>query len=123
MMHHRIIGNQGEDKVVAYLIKDGYTILARNYQKFYGEIDIIAHKKSLVIFVEVKVRRTDTHHPLGNSEIITRSKQKKIIMVAKEFLARLSWHEVTGRFDVAIIEGTDANQLTYIPNAFGEQTY
>ena len=37
-------GDRGEDYTAAYLKKNGYKILCRNYRKNYGEIDIIASK-------------------------------------------------------------------------------
>ena len=50
-----ILGNLGENSACEYLKKKGYSILAKNYRKKYGEIDIItmAPDKTLV-FVEVK---------------------------------------------------------------------
>ena len=46
----------GEDIAVNYLKKKGYKIIERNFRKGYGEIDIIALKKNVLVFVEVKTR-------------------------------------------------------------------
>jgi len=111
-------GNVGENIVANKLKKDGFSILHRNYKKRYGEIDIIAAKKDLLIFVEVKMRK----NPLFDlCYLISFSKQKKIIAVAKEYIARYDCLRKICRFDVALIKGTKENyKLTYISNAFTE---
>ena len=53
-------GDRGEDYTAAYLKKNGYKILSRNYRKSYGEIDIIASKGKTICFVEVKTRHSGT---------------------------------------------------------------
>lgn len=53
------IGKKGEDLACEYLIKKGYTILERNYRKSYGEIDIIATKNNILVFIEVKTRTSN----------------------------------------------------------------
>ena len=111
----KTVGNEGEQLVVNQLEKQGFTIAARNYAKQYGEIDIIAQKDDLLAFIEVKNR----YNPLFDmTELIPRSKQKKLIAVAKAFLARHHTQNVTCRFDVALVTGSD--QIEYIENAFTE---
>ncbi|MBI5742227.1 MAG: YraN family protein [Candidatus Niyogibacteria bacterium] len=48
------VGKIGEDLAVKHLVKLGYVILARNYWKPWGEIDIVATKDGILHFVEVK---------------------------------------------------------------------
>ncbi len=110
----KIVGQQGEDLVAHTLLKQGFVIVERNYRKQYGEIDIIARKKNLILFVEVK-RRTHAYFHL--EELVTPSKQRKIIMVAKEYIAKHQLLEHDFRFDIALIDG---DQLTYLENAFNE---
>ena len=50
------LGQWGEHIAEQYLIGKGYRITERNYRKKWGEIDIIAEKKDVIIFVEVKTR-------------------------------------------------------------------
>ena len=52
----RLIGDIGEDYAVKHLTSRGFTILERNYLRKWGEIDIIALKKGIIYFVEVKTR-------------------------------------------------------------------
>ncbi len=113
----RAFGNQAEDYVAQELTAQGFTICKRNYQKQYGEIDIIAHKADTLIFVEVKVR---THEHVSMHEIITLSKQRKIGLVAQEYISRNNIADKVCRFDVALvhIDNTGSFGMTYIPDAF-----
>lgn len=112
----RAIGNKGEQLVITQLEQEGFSIKRRNYTKQFGEIDIIAQKGDLLLFVEVKNR----HNPLFDmTELISRSKQRKIIAVAKSFLASYNITQVTCRFDVALV--TSSKKIEYIENAFTQE--
>ena len=52
-----LLGSWGEAKSAEYLRKNGYKIEAMNYNSRFGEIDIIARKKKIIAFVEVKLRK------------------------------------------------------------------
>lgn len=52
----KLLGTIGEQKSCDYLTEDGYEILEKNYRCKFGEIDIIAKKGGLIIFIEVKTR-------------------------------------------------------------------
>ena len=115
-------GDIAEAFVAAQLELDGYKIIARNYQKFYGEIDIIAEKGDVLAFVEVKMRRSNV---ISMKEIITYSKQKKIITVAKEYISRFRVRDRVCRFDAALVfvDGQSTLHMNYIPNAFQERSW
>ncbi len=105
-------GNKAEKQASDYLISQGFCILEHNYHKRYGEIDIIAQKDDTLIFVEVKMRK----NPIFDTRyLISPSKQKKIIKVAKEYIARYDYTQKYCRFDVILIE---KEKLTHIENAF-----
>ena len=112
MDYRKKIGNDGELIVARILEKRGFTIEQKNYRKPFGEIDLIARKKDLIAFVEVK-RRQKKSFDLG--QLITKSKQKKIIMVAQEYIARHNHDKIFCRFDIALLDG---NEFTYIEDAF-----
>lgn len=112
----KILGDAGEDLVAQQLQQKGFTILARNYAKRYGEIDIIAQKKDVLAFVEVKFRTKRFADP---TEVITPSKQRKIIKVAKHYLCAHTIEDKVCRFDVALIE-KETHSIAYIENAFTE---
>src|SRR3989338_3683782 len=48
------IGNIGEELACMFLVKQGFTIIERNYKKKWGEIDIMAKKDKILHFIEVK---------------------------------------------------------------------
>ena len=54
MAKHNETGKLGEDIATNWLVKNGFEILCRNYNKKWGELDIVVQKDSLVHFVEVK---------------------------------------------------------------------
>lgn len=107
----KVFGKEGEEKVAAYLKKLGFTIREHNFFSKYGEIDLIASKKELLVFVEVKTRKTKDHllH-----DIITYSKQQKMIKTASYYCSTLS-SEYAIRFDVAFVH---ENEIEYIEGAF-----
>lgn len=50
------VGQQGEEIAANYLQHQGYQILDRNYHSRFGEVDLVAEKDDVVVFVEVKAR-------------------------------------------------------------------
>jgi len=113
----KALGNTGEKLVADFLHNLGFKILERNYSIRGGEIDIIAQKKDLISFVEVKTRSTDY---FSLSEIITPSKQRKIIFTAQHFIMHKKITDCILRFDVALlIKKSDADfKIEFIENAF-----
>jgi putative endonuclease len=113
-------GNDAEKMVADYLTGHGFSILVRNYRKQYGEIDIIAQTKTIMAFIEVKMRHDDK---IPLESLITRPKQKRMLMVAQEYMSKnyIQCAQRDCRFDVALIHHTiQGPKLTYIPNAFME---
>ena len=117
-MNKKIIGREAELFVGRTLEDQGYTICAYNYQKTFGEVDIIARKDKALLFVEVKCR---TNPLFDVHTIITRSKQKKIIAVAKYFMMANNCDDCSVQFDVAFVTPEGNHFISeYIPNAFNE---
>lgn len=114
-------GKKGEAFVAAWLIKNGYKIIAQNYRSCGGEIDIIAQKDVVLTFVEVK-RRNRNYFAL--SEVITKSKQQKIAFTAQKFITERAISSYAYRFDVALVEGLEGNEtITYIEQAFRDERF
>lgn len=112
---NRRLGQAGEDAAAAYLMKQGYTILARNYRSPWGEIDLIARHQGSVCFIEVKSREQSYYgHPL---DAVDERKRKRIIRAAKAYLAEnYPSQEPNCRFDVVSIE--EDHQISVISDAF-----
>lgn len=116
----RAHGTQGESQVVAYLERQGFTILERNYAQRYGEIDLIAQCKNLIVFVEVKMRSTPLLDP---GELVGPAKQKRIMQTAAHYMS-LYYRHASYRFDVACVIGDLPNaEILYIPDAFQDERY
>jgi putative endonuclease len=112
----KAFGGQAEDFVANHLKQSGYIILEQNYRQRFGEIDLIVKKKDTLIFIEVKARNT---HYFNLSQLISYSKQQKIIKTARHYCAQKEIIDMVIRFDVALLEYADKSwQLTYIENAF-----
>ncbi len=112
------LGKISESLVANLLQKENFIILEQNYKKFFGEIDIIAKKDNVITFVEVKARNNPR---VSMFELISLAKQKKIILVAKEYIAKQQLTHITYRFDVALVEyKNNTQQVSYITNAFYE---
>ena len=115
-MSNRSFGNQGEQFVVDYLQKQGFVIKAQNYRKFFGEVDIIACKQKLYVFVEVKTRKSAS---IAMGQLISPSKQQKIIKTAQTYIAEQQLYGYVHRFDVALVQPSGSTfSVEYIENAF-----
>jgi putative endonuclease len=115
-----VFGKRGEKAAEAYLKKQGYRILKRNYRTKVGEIDLIAEHNNILVFIEVK-SRTDAalEHPFM---AVTPKKQKKIAQTARSFLAQNKVGDRQIRFDVvSVLPGTekpDSLQVEVLQDAF-----
>ena len=49
-------GLSAENRAAAFLMAKGYRILAKRFRTPYGEIDLVARKRNLLAFIEVKAR-------------------------------------------------------------------
>lgn len=112
------LGKLGEDLACAELQRRGYAITARRYRSRFGEIDIVSQYGDVVVFVEVKARRTARAG--SAAEAISFWKRRRIGAMALDYLA---WHGQLARkcrFDVVAIDGigTPAATIRVIENAF-----
>lgn len=97
MRKRDLLGPWGEALACEFLRSRGYTILACNYRSRFGEIDIIASDRHFLIFVEVKLRKTDAFG--AAREFVDARKQARLRQTA---LVWLETHETNlqPRFDV-----------------------
>src|SRR5262245_66350373 len=98
----QFLGKMGEDLACAELERLGYAILDRRYRTKFGEIDIVALRDGVTVFVEVKARAGDQFG--GGAAAVTSWKQRRITQMAVDYLARHRLHDRPCRFDVVTIE-------------------
>ncbi|NOZ61775.1 MAG: YraN family protein [Calditrichaeota bacterium] len=111
------IGKLGEELASDYLQKKGYEILKRNFRFGHGEIDIIAEKDGVLVFVEVKTKQFgDFGDPI---HWVTRRKQLQIGKIAHGYLYVNEIENMDCRFDVIILRWEDGNyKIEHIEDAF-----
>ena len=119
-MKNKEIGYAGEKIVSDLLEQKGCEILCRNFTIKGGEIDIIAQKKDLIVFVEVKLRKSDAF--ASAAEFVDLRKQNRLRTTASIYLSE---HEtdLQPRFDVIEIyapEGTETArpEIYHMEDAF-----
>jgi putative endonuclease len=99
------IGAWGEETAAGWLIKRGYTVVARNVRTPYGEIDIVAQQSDVTVFVEVKTL-TGSKNLLPEDNITAR-KREHMLNCAQHYAAE---HEIDHwRIDVIAVEGKPAD--------------
>ena len=112
-MNRRALGTEGETAACEYLSRRGWKILDRNARIGRGEIDIIAQKRRVIAFIEVKRRTTNQ---FGTpAEAVNAAKQRKIITAAALYMQQNNLQNANVRFDV--IELTP-DRINHIQNAF-----
>lgn len=113
MAYKNDFGQSGEDRAAWLIESKGFQIVERNFRyKKSGEIDVIARKDDLVIFVEVKNRSSD--HFGGALYSISNSKKRAIRFVAEQFLnsnPKYYAKEITCRFDMVAIEDGETSWI------------
>ena len=113
-MNKRQVGSAAENKVAAFLEKQGVRILERNYRNRSGEVDIIGKADGYLVFFEVKYRSTlKMGYPQESVSII---KQRQICRVADFYRCTHNLSLSTSiRFDVVAVVG---DEIKWIKNAF-----
>lgn len=93
-------GLSAESRAAALLMAKGYRILAKRFRTPYGEIDLVARRRNLVAFVEVKARATLDDAAYA----VTPRQQQRIINAAQAWLMAHPEHaEYDLRFDAVLI--------------------
>ena len=93
-------GLSAEARAAAFLMAKGYRILAKRFRTRYGEIDIVARRRNLLAFVEVKARATLDEAAYA----VTARQQARIIEAAQAWLvAHPEQADFELRFDAMLI--------------------
>ncbi len=114
----RRIGFDAEAKAAEYLQNNGYKIIATNVRYKFGEIDIVALQKDILVFVEVKFRSGTFMSPF---EAVGTKKQRRLVLAAQAYIAKMK-PEPKCRFDViALSPGDLGPKIDHITDAFWAQ--
>ncbi len=93
-------GHAAEYWAALYLMLKGYRILAMRYRTPLGEVDLIARRKDVVAFIEVKARRTE----MGGVDAVTYASQQRIRASADLWLSRRrDAAKLSLRFDIMAV--------------------
>ena len=120
MGRNNIVGAWGEALAAEYLRKKRYKIIAANYRQKFGEIDLIVENRKYLVFVEVKLRKSDGF--AGAAEFVDQHKQNRLRTTASMYLAA-NPTDLQPRFDVIEIyapEGTATRnpKIIHMEDAF-----
>lgn len=117
----RTLGNRGEELASRKLQSLGHTVRERNWRCTAGELDIVAEKDGVLVFVEVRTRRGDR---FGTpEESITPAKRAKLIEVTQTYLDEHGEHDRNWRIDVVAIDigpRGEVSRMEIIENAIEE---
>ena len=104
-------GEAAERRAADLLIENGYVVLEQRYRFHRHDIDLVARRGSLVVFVEVKARRSASSRYGSAVLAIHARKQKDIVRAASAWLQRHGKPGDVARFDVIIFQGGKAEWL------------
>lgn len=114
----RSFGNETEREAARFLSGRGYRIVDRNVRFRRGEIDLVAYDGDVMVFVEVKGRRTEKYG--GARLAVDERKKRRLDRLAGEYLARRSLPLPPCRFDLVLAQADPKGTLSFslIQNAF-----
>lgn len=106
MKNHSYIefGSFAEGLAEKFLQDRGYSILGRNYRKPWGEVDIIAQKKGVIIFVEVKASDKPAPRGFEPEKRVNADKIKRIKRAAQTYIQQNNLDNRSWQIDLVAIE-------------------
>jgi len=110
MNKNKYLGKEGEKKAKEYLQLQQFEIIDCNYRYKRNEIDIIAKKKGVLIFIEVKTRSNDDYGL--PEEAVNEQKLEGMQKVAEHYIHSINWHGPI-RFDIISIITSPDFELTH----------
>jgi putative endonuclease len=109
-------GGRAEALAATFLLQQGLAIVARNFRTRFGEIDLIARDGRVLVFVEVRMRRSSRYG--GAVESITSRKRTRLVAAANGYLAMLG-REPPCRFDAILMRSLDAATIEWHRDVIG----
>jgi putative endonuclease len=104
-------GAAAEALAARFLMARGLSIVGRNYRCRGGEIDLIVRDGKTLVFVEVRLRRSQAFG--GAAESITATKRRRLRLAAQHYLLGLA-REPPCRFDAILLDGLGAGNIEWL---------
>ena len=98
----RRLGRRGEELAKRHLVSIGYAVLESNHRTKSGEIDLIAEREGVLVFVEVRTRRGSGFG--SPEESVTAAKRSRLVTCAEEYIQSAGVESVDWRIDVVALE-------------------
>lgn len=115
----RRLGAEGEELAARFLTERGMRLVGQGFRCRLGEVDLIAWDGSVLVFCEVKTRRSAR---CGTpEEAVTRRKQQRLRLLAEAFMAARRLTGAAVRFDVIAVRVSAEDgepSVRHIPAAF-----
>ena len=108
-------GPEAERWAAQHLQQQGMKLVAQNYRGRFGEIDLIMRDGAALVFVEVRLRRSENFG--GAAASIDARKQQRITRTAQQYLSALT-RTPPCRFDVVLMDDVQGHNAQWIKNAF-----
>ncbi len=116
-LSNRARGRWGEARAATHYRALGFEVLDAGWRaperELQGDIDVVARRDDLIVFCEVKARRSKRYGSAANA--VTAAKQAQVRRLAESWLRAAGSPAVDVRFDVVAIDGVD---LTHYEAAF-----
>lgn len=112
-------GSRAEQAMIEFLTKQGYTLMERNFKGRNGEIDLIVFKEDVLVFAEVKFRRSREYGM--PYEAVTPKKQRAMVQTAEEYMYKKKiYDKYSIRYDILSIHAPPGRpaEVQHIPDAF-----
>jgi putative endonuclease len=110
MGKNNLSGAWGEALAAKYLTKKRYKLVATNYRSRFGEIDLIVRDRKYLVFVEVKLRKSNQF--ADAREFVDLRKQEKLRTTASIYLSAFPT-QLQPRFDVVEIYAPEGTATRY----------
>lgn len=108
-------GMWGETVACDYLVREGYTIVDRNWRAGHCELDVVARRGDAAHVVEVKTRRDSVFNSVN--ELVRPSQQRSLLDAADAYAKSHGWVKAIQVDLLVVIEGEGAPHVEYFPEA------
>lgn len=111
------LGRRGEEEAARFLSKKGYKILTRNWRNKWAEIDIVAEKAGVLVFVEVKtINEKESYFP---EDEIDQRKERQLVRACQMYLEKQKiGPDAPYQIDIVAITETDVGpKIAHFKNA------